>query len=81
MSASCPVVLSDIPVHREVCGDGALYVNEGDSQGFARKVNDLNSNSTLRNTQINLGLGKVTEYSWERMATETLSLYHSSIKH
>lgn len=37
-SLGCPLVLSDIPAHREVAGDHATYVPVGDIDGFARAV-------------------------------------------
>lgn len=37
-SLGCPLVLSDIPAHREVAGDHAVYVPVGDINGFARAM-------------------------------------------
>ena len=41
MSVGTPVVVSDIAVFREVCGDAALYVRTGDAAGFAAAVRGL----------------------------------------
>lgn len=42
-AASCgtPVVASDIPAHREVLQDGALYAPPGDGEAFTRRVLEL----------------------------------------
>jgi glycosyltransferase involved in cell wall biosynthesis len=37
-SLGCPVILSDIPAHREVAGDHATYVPVGDIDGLARAI-------------------------------------------
>lgn len=41
MRLGTPVVVSDIEVFREVCGDAALYVSPGDAAGFAGAVRAL----------------------------------------
>jgi glycosyltransferase involved in cell wall biosynthesis len=37
-SLGCPVILSDIPAHREVAGDHATYVPVGDIDGLAGAI-------------------------------------------
>lgn len=78
MSMSCPVVLSDIPVHKEVCGDAAIYVSECGAQGFADTVANLLTNESLRAHLIEKGLSQVKKYSWEEMAKQTLKMYEST---
>lgn len=41
MSLGTPVVVTDIPVFREVAGDAGAYVAPGDAAGFARAVREL----------------------------------------
>lgn len=48
MNAGCPLLLSDIPAHREVCGDAALYVNPYDDEDIAEKMKLMTENSSLR---------------------------------
>ena len=40
MAAGCPVILSDIPPHREVAEDAEFipFVAPGDLEGFAREI-------------------------------------------
>ena len=40
MAAGCPVILSDIPPHRELAGDAGFipFVRPGDVDGFARQI-------------------------------------------
>ena len=42
-SLGIPVILSDIPVHREVYGDSALYFNSDSSEELEAAINKLNS--------------------------------------
>lgn len=52
MASGIPVVAADIGVHREVCGDGALYFPPFSSQGLADQVLKLQSDPQLRQTLI-----------------------------
>jgi glycosyltransferase involved in cell wall biosynthesis len=40
-AAGCPVVATDIPVHREILGDGPLYAPVGDADAVAAAVRGL----------------------------------------
>jgi glycosyltransferase involved in cell wall biosynthesis len=52
MSAGIPVVASDTPVAREVCGDGALYVPPFRPKAFANRVQQLDADPNLRRTLV-----------------------------
>ena len=45
MASGCPVILSDIPPHREVAGDAAFVplIDPDDAEGFARELRRLRS--------------------------------------
>ncbi len=43
-----PIVASDIPVNREMCGDAAIYFNALDSEDLARQVRRVASDAALR---------------------------------
>jgi glycosyltransferase involved in cell wall biosynthesis len=38
MACGLPVVLSDIPPHREIVGDDCVLVSPGDAAGFAKQI-------------------------------------------
>lgn len=48
MALGCPVLVSDIPAHREVCGDAVLYADPCDVDDIARKMRLMLENSGLR---------------------------------
>lgn len=48
MALGCPVLVSDIPAHREVCGDAVLYADPYDVDDIARKMRLMLENSGLR---------------------------------
>lgn len=85
MGNSCLVLASDIPAHREICGNAALYFNPEDvlsmKAAMTRCFNDLPAGRQGLNhfsKKKQLGLDRAKEFSWEKLAKETLSVYESS---
>jgi glycosyltransferase involved in cell wall biosynthesis len=79
MAYGCPVITSDIPVMREVCGDAALYCNPHDPGDIADKVRMLAQSSEMRGQLRRRGLGRAAQFSWERCARETFEVLHRVI--
>jgi glycosyltransferase involved in cell wall biosynthesis len=79
MAHGCPVVASDIPVMREVCGDAALYCNPHEPGDIADKVKMLAESSEMREQLRRRGLGRAAQFSWERCARETFEVLHRVI--
>ena len=79
MAHGCPVVTSDIPVMREVCGDAALYCNPNEPGEIADKVRMLAESSEMRAQLSRRGLHRAAQFSWERCARETFDVLHRVI--
>lgn len=75
MLLGTPVAASDIAVFHEIYGDNVLYFNQDDPDSIMRTINTLISNPTLRTKLTTLSRKKAKEYSWKRMAQETLAIY------
>lgn len=73
-----PVVLSDIPTHREIFGESVLYFDPKSNIDITEKLTQVSSDENLRNTLIRAGLENVKKYSWRKMAEETLKIYESA---
>ena len=67
-ACGCPVVLSDIPVFREVYKNSAVYFNPTDPQDIADKIDLILSNNDLRNELSIKGLKNSKKYTWEKSA-------------
>jgi glycosyltransferase involved in cell wall biosynthesis len=74
MRQGCPVVVSDIPAYREVCGDAALYFNPHDTASIQAALRELTGNKTLQETLRAKGRGRYTMFSWERSAETVMNL-------
>ena len=65
MAAGIPVVATDVPVHREICGEAALYFAPGDSEDLANQLRKLDNDPDLRATLAQQGQTRVNEmYGW-----------------
>ena len=71
MSRGVPVVLSDIPIFREVGGDAAVYARVGDPRSFAAAVRRLEDVGEWRRRS-NTALAHVATYSWDASAARLL---------
>lgn len=79
MACGIPVVVSDIPPHREVCGDAALYVDPLDEVDIATKIQTFINDVSLRDKMINCALGRCSSFSWEESARKILDMVISQM--
>lgn len=80
MSASCLVLLSDIPSFREVCQDSAFYFDPLSTDALKQQLHFVYNLDHKKKTEyIEKGLDRVKDFSWRNMAQETLEVYESSI--
>lgn len=70
MSCGTPVVVSDLPVHREVCFDAALFVPPGSPEAIAEAISRCVNDDTLRESMRKAGLARAQHYTWARTADE-----------
>jgi glycosyltransferase involved in cell wall biosynthesis len=73
LASGIPIVLTDTAVAREVFGDAAVYVPNGDVSAAARALTRLLFDSTSRATLLAHSSAVLGRYSWPRAARETLA--------
>jgi glycosyltransferase involved in cell wall biosynthesis len=74
MSTGIPIVASDIPVHREICRDSAVYFDRFSAGELAQAVVQLaNSRSSVERLSA-AGLQRSQEFSWISHLDNILSL-------
>lgn len=74
-SFGVPVLLSDIPAHKEVFGDSVLYFDPNSNIDLTDKMLRMSKEEDLRKDLIQRGYANVQKYSWLEMAKQTLSIY------
>lgn len=64
MASGVPVVSADLPVHRELCGDAAIYFDVFDETNLAERCVDALTDQNLKNQLSARGLQRSREFSW-----------------
>lgn len=77
MAAGAPLIISDLPVHREVVGNAALFVQPDDASGWAEALHRIASNENLAHQLVDRGRERVQEYSWARTAAQTWEIFRN----
>lgn len=75
MAHKAPLVSSNATCSPEVYGDAAEYFDPLDIQGMADAIERVVTDKKLRTELIERGNKQIKKFSWERMATETKTIY------
>lgn len=77
MAAGVPVVVSDIPAHREVVGDNGLYFPQQCCEGAARQIHKVLADNQLASKLAGLGRERANLFSWREVAVRHLAGYRA----
>ena len=75
MQNKTPVIASTIPSHIEICSDAAYFVDPHSSDDLARAINNIASSSAIRVDLARRGKDRAAEFSWNKTAEATASIY------
>lgn len=75
MACGCPVVSSNKTALPEVGGDAALYFDPYNQEDMVEKIIQILNNQKLRKSLIEKGEKRVQQFSWQKMAKQTLEVY------
>ena len=79
MNTGCPVIASDIPVHREVLGDAALFVPCNDAGAWAGAIRRLKNDGQARAGLAAAGRARARSFSWDESARTLLRVIESAV--
>lgn len=80
MASGTPVVASNIKVFKEIAGNAATLINIGSknkSAKLASAIKELLENNRLREEKIKTGMEQAKNFSWKKMAEQTMEIYKS----
>lgn len=80
MIHSAPVASSDATCLPEVLGDAALYFDAHSPTGMAAVIEKIIGNPELSQELRKKGLEQAKNYSWLRMAKQTLAIYEKALE-
>jgi glycosyltransferase involved in cell wall biosynthesis len=79
MHFGAPVVSSNATCLPEVYKDAAYYFDPLNTQDMAAKIAEVLDNKALADKLSKAGLQLVKQYSWKRMAEQTLEIYNNAL--
>ncbi|MEM4230342.1 MAG: glycosyltransferase family 1 protein [Candidatus Pacearchaeota archaeon] len=78
MRNKCLVLCSDIPALKEICKDSAVYFDPYDVNDLKEKMKKAYEGDFDRKI-VETGFKRSQEFSWRKMAEQTLKIYNSQI--
>ena len=79
MMQGTPVLLADTPIFREVGGDAAGYFDPLDPEAIGRALTALAADPARRDRMSAAGRTWAAQFSWNRVATETLESFDKAL--
>jgi glycosyltransferase involved in cell wall biosynthesis len=79
MSSGLPVVASDLPVHREICRDAAIYFPCFSPDALAERVLQIHQSGELAETLSRNGLHRAKDFRWDTHVDRLLALAHELV--
>ena len=80
MSSGLPVVASDLPVHREICGDAGVYFSRFSPEALAERVLQVHESPELAARLSQNGLLRARDFSWSEHVDRLLVLAHELVQ-
>ena len=77
MACGLPVVASDLPVHREICGSAAVYFPRFSPELLADRVVQVEQSSALKQQLVECGSKRSRDFSWREHVDQIISLAHT----
>lgn len=80
MACGVPVVLSDIPAHREVAAEAAVYLDVEDATGLAEAMRSLEDDAPGIARRRRVGLERASRLTWSACASGLSELYREILE-
>lgn len=80
MASGLPIVASDIPVHREICGDAALYFPRFSPEGLSERILQVAQSEPFARKLREQGLKRSRDFSWSQHVEQVVSLAHGLVQ-
>jgi glycosyltransferase involved in cell wall biosynthesis len=74
MASGLPIVASDIAVHREICGDGAVFFDRFSAERLSEEVLRLARSDSAKRRLAEQGGERLNDFSWHSHVSQLVSL-------
>ncbi len=78
MTAGAPVIMSDLPVLREVAGEAASYVPPEDAGAWADRLEEVLADGALRAELARRGRARSLRFDWRSTAERTVAVWRQA---
>jgi len=72
MASGLPVIASDLAVHKEICGDAALYFPRFSAEALAERIADASESTEQTSQMRKMGAARSQDFSWDKHVEELL---------
>ena len=79
LACKCPILISNIPVFKEIYSDIACYFNPYDTNDLVQKIEILLDNHISTDRQIEKSQEFTNKYSWEKTLNKTIKLINREL--
>lgn len=76
---NCPVCLSNTSCFPEISGNAGVYFDPNDQESILEAVQKILYDTDYKNQIINAGKERLTDFSWEKTAQETVDSYKKAL--
>ena len=80
MAVGVPLLLSDLPVLREIAGDAALYAPSGDVGAWVELLRRATADEDLRREMAARSAERARNFDWRRTADETVAAWQEAVR-
>jgi len=80
VSLGCPVILSDIPIFREIFGDAGVYFDPYDPKDLADKILRMVSNSELKSKILKTQKTRLEIFNKDKIVNEYINLFNEILE-
>jgi glycosyltransferase involved in cell wall biosynthesis len=80
MAHGCPVVSSNATCLPEIYDTAAYYFDPHDTEDMARAIDEVLGSKKLRKQLVEAGHKRLMDFSWRKMAQETLAIYNECLE-
>jgi len=80
IAAGIMFVASDLPVHREVAGEAAVYFPRFSPENLAQRVRDVVNSSELARLMSQVGERRARDFSWEKHVDQMVGVARDLIE-
>ncbi|WP_456324155.1 glycosyltransferase family 4 protein [Desulfonauticus submarinus] len=79
MAIGTPVLVSNIPVLKEVCGDAAYFVDPHSSENIVQGIYRVLHDNNLKNSLIERGKKRVNDFNFDKLINQHIKIYEETI--